>query len=141
LAQGVSPGIRGVGGIFFCSRLGRARRLTGYSPPPPALSPGERVSRSGLSGRVRGPFPRLTLHPPAHGSRRGPHPFAPPGLAPCTHRTERDVCATREAGVACLSGTAFGDWGEGYLRFSYANSVENIQKALERVENWVRKNL
>jgi aspartate/methionine/tyrosine aminotransferase len=46
-----------------------------------------------------------------------------------------------EAGVACLSGTAFGSWGEGYLRFSFANSVENIQKALERIESWVRKNL
>lgn len=38
-----------------------------------------------------------------------------------------------EAGVAALSGTAFGAFGEGYLRFSYANSVENIQIALERV--------
>jgi len=38
-----------------------------------------------------------------------------------------------EAGVACLSGTAFGAWGEGYLRFSYANSLDNIQKALGRV--------
>ena len=46
-----------------------------------------------------------------------------------------------EAGVAALWGTAFGDWGEGYLRFSFANSVENIQKALERIESWVRKNL
>ena len=36
-----------------------------------------------------------------------------------------------EAGVAALSGTAFGAWGEGYLRFSFANSVENIQKALD----------
>jgi aspartate aminotransferase len=45
-----------------------------------------------------------------------------------------------EAGVACLSGTAFGDWGEGYLRFSYANSVENIRKALERVQDWVERN-
>jgi aspartate/methionine/tyrosine aminotransferase len=35
-----------------------------------------------------------------------------------------------EAGVACLSGTAFGAAGEGYLRFSYANSAENIRKAL-----------
>ena len=35
-----------------------------------------------------------------------------------------------EAGVACLSGTAFGAWGEGYLRFSYANSVDNIRTAL-----------
>ncbi len=45
-----------------------------------------------------------------------------------------------EAGVACLSGTAFGDWGEGYLRFSYANSVENIQKALERIGKWLAGN-
>jgi aspartate aminotransferase len=45
-----------------------------------------------------------------------------------------------EAGVACLWGTAFGDWGEGYLRFSFANSVENIQKALERIQSWMAKN-
>ena len=46
-----------------------------------------------------------------------------------------------EAGVAALSGTAFGDFGEGYLRFSVANSIENIEKALERVEAWTTKNL
>lgn len=38
-----------------------------------------------------------------------------------------------KAGVACLSGTAFGKYGEGYLRFSYANSISNIEKALERI--------
>jgi aspartate aminotransferase len=38
-----------------------------------------------------------------------------------------------EAGVACLSGTAFGEWGEGHLRFSYAASLENIQEALKRI--------
>jgi aspartate/methionine/tyrosine aminotransferase len=38
-----------------------------------------------------------------------------------------------EAGVAALSGTAFGAFGEGYLRFSYANSVENIKIALDRI--------
>jgi len=42
-----------------------------------------------------------------------------------------------EAGVACLWGTSFGAWGEGYLRFSFANSVENLQKALDRVATWV----
>lgn len=42
-----------------------------------------------------------------------------------------------EAGVACLSGTAFGAFGEGYLRFSYANSVENIMIALDRVKKAV----
>lgn len=44
-----------------------------------------------------------------------------------------------EAGVACLSGTAFGKYGEGFLRFSYANSIENLQKALERIGEAVAK--
>ena len=42
-----------------------------------------------------------------------------------------------EAGVACLSGTSFGVFGEGYLRFSIANSMENLRKALEWIERWV----
>ena len=46
-----------------------------------------------------------------------------------------------EAGVACLSGTAFGKFGEGYLRLSVANSIENINKALERIDSWANKNL
>jgi len=46
-----------------------------------------------------------------------------------------------QAGVACLSGTAFGDYGEGYLRFSVANSLENLNKALARVDEWTKKNL
>jgi aspartate aminotransferase len=46
-----------------------------------------------------------------------------------------------EAGVACLSGTAFGAFGEGYLRFSVANSLENLNKALARIGDWVGKNL
>ena len=43
-----------------------------------------------------------------------------------------------EAGVAVLSGTAFGEYGEGYLRLSYANSIPNIQKALDRVDALAR---
>ncbi len=46
-----------------------------------------------------------------------------------------------QAGVACLSGTAFGEYGEGYLRFSVANSLENLNKALGRIDDWVGKNL
>jgi aspartate aminotransferase len=38
-----------------------------------------------------------------------------------------------EAGVACLSGTSFGALGEGFMRFSYANSIENIREGLRRV--------
>jgi aspartate/methionine/tyrosine aminotransferase len=40
----------------------------------------------------------------------------------------------QEAGVACLSGTAFGPGGQGYLRFSYANSIEAIRDALDAIE-------
>jgi aspartate aminotransferase len=46
-----------------------------------------------------------------------------------------------QAGVAALSGTAFGKYGEGYLRFSVANSLENLNKALARIDEWVGKNL
>ena len=46
-----------------------------------------------------------------------------------------------EAGVACLSGTAFGEFGEGYLRFSVANSIDNIQTALRSIEEWTKNNL
>jgi aspartate aminotransferase len=38
-----------------------------------------------------------------------------------------------EAGVACLNGAAFGKYGDGYIRFSYANSLENILDAIERI--------
>jgi aspartate/methionine/tyrosine aminotransferase len=43
----------------------------------------------------------------------------------------------QEAGVACLSGTAFGRLGEGYVRFSYANSLDNIRTALDRVRGFL----
>jgi aspartate aminotransferase len=46
-----------------------------------------------------------------------------------------------QAGVACLAGTAFGAYGEGYLRFSIANSLENLEKALDRIETWAKQNL
>jgi aspartate/methionine/tyrosine aminotransferase len=46
-----------------------------------------------------------------------------------------------QAGVAALSGTAFGEFGEGYLRFSVANSLENLQQALDRIDEWTKKNL
>ena len=40
-----------------------------------------------------------------------------------------------EAGVAALPGTAFGEYGEGYLRIAYANSLDNIELAMERMSN------
>ena len=47
--------------------------------------------------------------------------------------------ALDEAGVALLSGAGFGQHGEGYVRFSYANSVENLQKAVARLNAFVER--
>ena len=44
-----------------------------------------------------------------------------------------------DAGVACLAGESFGQFGRGYVRFSFANSSENIHKALDRVDSFVAK--
>ena len=46
---------------------------------------------------------------------------------------EMEDLLLEEAGVACLDGGAFGKYGEGHLRFSYANSFENLQEALKRI--------
>jgi aspartate/methionine/tyrosine aminotransferase len=46
-----------------------------------------------------------------------------------------------QAGVASLSGTAFGRYGEGFLRFSVANSLENLDEALKRLKQWAAGNL
>jgi aspartate/methionine/tyrosine aminotransferase len=52
--------------------------------------------------------------------------------------SEAERMLLEDAGVAALSGTAFGAHGEGYLRFSYANSIENIREALRRLETFVQ---
>jgi aspartate/methionine/tyrosine aminotransferase len=44
-----------------------------------------------------------------------------------------------EAGVACLAGDGFGEQGRGFIRFSYANSIENIGEALSRIDVFVAK--
>ena len=43
-----------------------------------------------------------------------------------------------EVGVATVAGTSFGEYGEGFLRFSYANSTENIREALQRIRVWLQ---
>jgi aspartate/methionine/tyrosine aminotransferase len=46
-----------------------------------------------------------------------------------------------EAGVACLTGTSFGAYGEGYLRFSYVTALDDIREALDRIDGIMRKSL
>jgi aspartate aminotransferase len=49
----------------------------------------------------------------------------------------------QEAGVSCLDGGSFGTFGEGYIRFSYANSIENLMEAVRRIDavssKWISK--
>ncbi|MBD3297190.1 MAG: aminotransferase class I/II-fold pyridoxal phosphate-dependent enzyme, partial [candidate division Zixibacteria bacterium] len=45
----------------------------------------------------------------------------------------------KEANVAALAGTSFGKNGEGYMRFSYANSIENIEHGIQQIKDWVAK--
>jgi aspartate aminotransferase len=58
-----------------------------------------------------------------------------------TGMNERDLAdyLMEEAGVAVLAGTSFGEYGRGFIRMSYANSIENIKKALTNIEAAVGK--
>src|SRR5262249_18800667 len=53
-----------------------------------------------------------------------------------TGMSSKDVAdlLLNEAGVAGLDGTGFGKYGDGYLRFSYANSMENLMEAVQRIK-------
>jgi aspartate/methionine/tyrosine aminotransferase len=57
-----------------------------------------------------------------------------------TGRTSNELADAllNEAGVAALSGAAFGENGEGYLRFSIANSFENLMDAVERIRAFLK---
>jgi aspartate/methionine/tyrosine aminotransferase len=44
-----------------------------------------------------------------------------------------------EAGVSCLNGGAFGQYGDGYIRFSYANSLANLEEAVARIKKVARR--
>jgi len=57
------------------------------------------------------------------------------------HKSSKELTdyLLNEAGVCTLSGTAFGGYGEGYMRFSYATSKENIVEGLKRVKTAIEK--
>ena len=57
-----------------------------------------------------------------------------------TGRKSKDLAEglLQEAGVACLSGTAFGAYGDGYIRFSIANSYEKLMDAVERIRKYLK---
>ena len=77
---------------------------------------------------------RLNLLPGFRCARPGGAFYAFPNIEG-TGRTAADLQEQilNDAGVAVIAGTSFGDQGEGYLRFSYANSIDNIETAIERI--------
>jgi aspartate/methionine/tyrosine aminotransferase len=52
--------------------------------------------------------------------------------------TEMQDRLLSEKGVAVIAGTSFGAYGEGYVRFSYANSLENIEQAMDRFDEFLK---
>lgn len=56
-------------------------------------------------------------------------------------RSSKEVADSllNDAGVACLNGAGFGAYGEGYVRFSYANSYENLMRAIDRIKAWAKQ--
>ena len=60
-----------------------------------------------------------------------------------TGRSSKDLAdeLLYEAGVAGLNGACFGQYGEGYLRFSYANSYENLMEAVKRMHTYLSARL
>ena len=59
-------------------------------------------------------------------------------LAAAIHGGAGEVLVVRRLSPETLAGTAFGPVGEGHLRLSYANSLENLSLAVERIRDWVR---
>ena len=75
------------------------------------------------------------MYPSPQGPKAVPDSAATPPSARSLAASSAEVAARllADAGVAALAGTAFGPCGEGFVRFSYANSVENIKAALEAI--------
>ena len=63
------------------------------------------------------------------------------GFRPEIFRGDDAAKLLEEEKVAVVPGTAFGDCGEGYLRVSYAYSLKNLQKAMERIERFAKRHL
>jgi len=92
--------------------------------------------RAGLISRGLNALPGITCRPPAGAFYAFPN-ISLTGLSSQSLQTS----LLEEAGVALISGTSFGDLGEGYIRFSCANSDDAIGQALERIRTWLEGHL
>ena len=65
-----------------------------------------------------------------------------PSLEGITNKNSYDFCVDllKNGKIACVPGSAFGEMGDGYIRISYCNSIEELDKGLMRLEDFVKKN-
>ena len=70
-------------------------------------------------------------------ARAAPSTPSPTSPAPATAARQLQDDLLDEVGVALVAGTSFGDQGEGYIRFSYANSIANIEEAIDRIARFL----
>ncbi|HEX9070066.1 MAG TPA: pyridoxal phosphate-dependent aminotransferase [Ktedonobacterales bacterium] len=107
--------------------------LTGPQEPAEAMVR-EFARRREVIVRLLNGLPDVTCRMPAGAF------YAFPNIT-ATGLTSRELAALLldDAGVAALAGTAFGKYGEGYLRFSYANSIEQIEEAMTRMGNTLER--
>jgi aspartate aminotransferase len=107
--------------------------LTGPQEPAEAMVR-EFARRREVIVRLLNGLPDVTCRMPAGAF------YAFPNIT-ATGLTSRELATLLldDAGVAALAGTAFGKYGEGYLRFSYANSIEQIEEAMTRMGNTLER--
>ena len=65
--------------------------------------------------------------------------YAFPNITGTGYSSPAAGSASERGGVALVSGTSFGDQGEGYIRFSYANSIANIEAAIDRIARFLER--
>jgi aspartate aminotransferase len=83
---------------------------------------------------------RLNALPGVRCVRPGGAFYAFPNITGTSYRSRQlQDDLLNEVGVALVSGTSFGDQGEGYIRFSYASSIANIEEALERIGRFLER--
>ncbi len=121
------PFLRQCGGAI-CRDRGAGR------PARAGSSDGPRLCRAARDDRRGAEWPARHYAAPTRAARSTPFRTSPgPATTPAASRAE----LLDQEGVATIAGTSFGEFGENYIRFSYANSLEAITEAIERIRRFL----
>ena len=92
-----------------------------------------------LRPRFESEAPQIVFKPDSDTVGRGPIEIVIADKGTGLKSKQMEVGLLDEAGVASIAGTSFGSYGEGYLRISYANSLDNIAEAIRRMHGFLEK--